>query len=107
MDELKQDTTEQQNLETTENKTIQEPTQQTAQANQQTESEGVEDHNWKAFREARKKDRAEREAAEKRAAEKEEEAAALKAAMEAAFSRTSPAPQQNYYSSEGFEPDES
>lgn len=49
-----------------------------------------EDPNWRAFREARKKDRAEKEAAEKRAAEKEAEAIALKAAMEAAFAKTSP-----------------
>lgn len=56
---------------------------------EQTKStqEEKEDPNWRAFREARKKDRAEREAAEKRAAEKEAEAAALKAAMEAAFAR--------------------
>jgi hypothetical protein len=46
-----------------------------------------EDPNWRAFREARKQDRAKTEAAEKKAAEKEAEAAALKAAMEAAFSK--------------------
>jgi hypothetical protein len=46
-----------------------------------------EDPNWKAFREARKKDRLEKEAAEKKAYEKEQEIAALKAAMEAAFSK--------------------
>jgi hypothetical protein len=59
------------------------------------------DPNWKAFREARKKDRALTEAAEKRAAEKEAEAAALKAAMEAAFARDdkpSRAAQAQYYS---------
>jgi hypothetical protein len=58
-----------------------------------------EDPNWRAFREARKKDRAEKEAAERRAAEKEAEANALKAAMEAAFSKNSPSPQayQQYY----------
>ncbi len=48
-----------------------------------------EDPNWRAFREARKQDRAKTEAAEKRAAEKEAEANALKAAMEAAFARES------------------
>lgn len=53
-----------------------------------------EDPNWRAFREARKRDRAEREAAERRAAEKEAEALALKAAMEAAFSKL-PAPGQD------------
>lgn len=50
------------------------------------EDDGV-DPNWRAFREARKKDRAEREAAERRATEKEAEAAALRAAMEAAFAK--------------------
>ena len=64
------------------------------------ESETQEDPNWKAFREARKKDRAEREAAERKAAEKEQEIAALKAAMDAAFTaKSSPSPQayQQYY----------
>lgn len=58
-----------------------------------------EDPNWRAFREARKKDRAEREAAERKAAEKEAEVAALKAAMEATFSKSAPSPQayQQYY----------
>ncbi len=59
-----------------------------------------EDPNWRAFREARKRDRAEKEAAEKRASEKEQEIAALKAAMEAAFTaKSSPSPQayQQYY----------
>lgn len=71
------------------------------------QSESVEDPNWRAFREARKRDRAEREAAERRAAEKEAEATALKAAMEAAFARTGPIPNQNYYGQEqGEESDE-
>ena len=52
--------------------------------------EKQEDPNWKAFREARKKDRQEKEAAQRRAAEKEAEADALKAAMEAAFAKSSP-----------------
>ena len=52
--------------------------------------ETQEDPNWRAFREARKKDRAEREAAEKKAAEKEAEIQALKAAMEAAFAKSNP-----------------
>jgi len=66
---------------------------------QKQEDPGQEDPNWRAFREARKKDRAEREIAEKRAAEKEAEVAALKAAMEAAFSKSAPTPQayQQYY----------
>lgn len=57
------------------------------------------DPNWRAFREARKKDRADREAAERRAVEKEAEVAALKAAMEAAFAKGNPVPQQqpNYF----------
>jgi hypothetical protein len=60
-----------------------------------------EDPNWRAFREARKQDRAQREAAEKRAVEKENEVAALKAAMETAFSKSSPTPEayQQYYGS--------
>jgi uncharacterized membrane protein YqiK len=68
--------------------------------NESKEPETPEDPNWKAFREARKKDRAEREAAERRAAEKENEVAALKAAMDAAFSaKSAPSPQayQQYY----------
>lgn len=52
--------------------------------------EKEEDPNWRAFREARKRDRIEKEAAEKKAVEKEAEVAALKAAMEAAFSKSSP-----------------
>jgi hypothetical protein len=66
---------------------------------QSKEPETAEDPNWKAFREARKKDRIDREAAERRASEKEEEVAALKAAMEAAFSKSAPSPQayQQYY----------
>ena len=65
------------------------------------EEEVKEDPNWRAFREARKKDRQEKEAAERRAAEKEAEAAALKAAMEAAFAKSTP--QQPQY---GYEPEE-
>jgi hypothetical protein len=67
--------------------------------NQSTGQEPPEDVNWKAFREARKKDRQEREAAERKAADKEAEVAALKAAMEAAFSKSAPSPQayQQYY----------
>lgn len=61
-----------------------------------------EDPNWKAFREARKKDRAEREAAERKAIEKETEIAALKAAMEAAFSaKSNQVNQQQYYQEQG------
>jgi hypothetical protein len=69
--------------------------------NQQTETkseEMKEDPNWRAFREARKKDKAEREAAEKRASEKEAEALALKAAMEAILNKnhSHTAPQQHF-----------
>lgn len=56
----------------------------------------TEDPNWKAFREARKADRAQREAAEAKAREKEAEVAALKAAMEAAFAKQTPMAQQIY-----------
>lgn len=77
---------------------------------QPKESETQEDPNWRAFREARKKDRAEREAAEKKAAEKEQEVAALKAAMEAAFTKgNSPSPQaynQYYGISQGYDQQE-
>ena len=59
-------------------------------------TEKVEDPNWKAFREARKKDRAEKEAAERRLAEKEAEATALKAAMESSFLKSNPPQQQQY-----------
>ena len=79
--------------------------EQTSQPTKETET--TEDPNWKAFREARKKDRAEREAAEKRAAEKEQEIAALKAAMEAAFTaKSAPTPQaynQYYGINQGYD----
>lgn len=58
-----------------------------SQKQEENKTENQEDPNWKAFREARKKDKADKEAAERRAAEKEAEATALKAAMEAAFSK--------------------
>lgn len=71
------------------------------------EPDGPEDPNWKAFREARKKDRAEKEAAERRASEKEQEVAALKAAMDAAFSaKSAPSPsayQQYYGMNQGYD----
>ncbi len=74
---------------------------------QQEKTDAPEDPNWRAFREARKKDRAEKEAAERRAAEKEAEAIALKAAMEAAFSRSnSMTPQQQYYGEQQEESDD-
>lgn len=81
-------------------------------AKQPKEPETPEDPNWKAFREARKKDRAEREAAERRATEKEQEVAALKAAMDAAFTKgnapSSQAYNQYYGINQGNEqPDES
>jgi hypothetical protein len=72
-----------------------------------TEAEG--DPNWKAFREARKVDRLERQEAEKKAQEKEAEIVALKAAMEAAFSKSAPSPQayQQYYNQNSYdEPEE-
>src|SRR5579863_6231174 len=70
------------------------PPAQSASTQKET-VEPPEDPNWKAFREARKKDRAEKEAAEKRAMEKDAEVAALKAAMEAAFSKNSTAQNQS------------
>lgn len=71
----------------------------TEKQQQEKKDEASEDPNWRAFREARKRDRSEKEAAEKRAAEKEQEIAALKAAMEAAFTKSSPstAAYQQYY----------
>lgn len=68
---------------------------QKTETNQVTIPEPVENPDWRAFREARKKDRAEREAAEKRAAEAAEKAEAMKAAMEALLSRNAPQQQQN------------
>lgn len=71
-----------------------------------TQSEQQEDPNWRAFREARKQDRAAREAAERRAAEKEAETMAITAAMEAAFARTPPVSNQQYYTEQTEESDE-
>lgn len=76
----------------------QKPDTNIAQENKPAD-ETQEDPNWRAFREARKKDKAEREAAQRKAAEKEAEVAALKAAMEAAFSKGMP--QQQYASEQG------
>jgi hypothetical protein len=74
---------------------------------EEKKTEVQDDPNFKAFREARKKDKAEREAAERRATEKEAEVAALKAAMEAAFSKSNTQPQpysyQNNYPEEETE----
>lgn len=64
--------------------------QQEPRQEEKKEDGTQEDPNWKAFREGRKKDRAEREAAIRKAEEKELEIAALKAAMEAAFAKSSP-----------------
>lgn len=104
---------------TSENKIESNLTQQKADANliqnqeqniqkieEKKDPESQEDPNWKAFREARKKDRAEKEAAEKKAKEKEAEIAALKAAMEVAFSKSAPTTQayQQYYGiNQGYE----
>lgn len=73
--------------------------QQTQQITEQSQVTN-EDPDWRKFREARKKDREERNAAEARAAEKEREAEALKAALEAAFvGKSAPSAQayQQYY----------
>ena len=72
--------------------------------NQPAEKEDYNNPNWKAFREARKKERLEKEAAEKKLAEREAEIAALKAAFEAALSKTPPTnayqPTSSYYEEE-------
>ena len=52
------------------------------------EQENANEINWKRFREQQKKERQERTAIEKRALEKEQEASALKAAMEALIAPT-------------------
>lgn len=75
------------------------------QDNQQTET--PEQINWKKFREARETERKQKEAAERRAIEKEQEAAALKAAMEAILNKPQ-TPQRgqepsNYYEEESEE----
>lgn len=75
---------------------------QNSNENKASDDSSKEDPNWKAFREARKRDRLEREAAERRASEKEQEIAALKAAMEAAFAKENrhshtPVHQNTYY----------
>jgi uncharacterized membrane protein YqiK len=75
----------------------QQKVENTQQNQNEKPAETHEDPNWRAFREARKKDRADKEDAERRAAEKEAEAAALKAAMEAAFSKAAPAQYVNPY----------
>lgn len=67
--------------------------QQTEEKKTEVQDGTQEDPNFRAFREARKKDRADREAAERRAMEKEAEATALKAALDAAFSKSAPTPQ--------------
>ncbi len=74
------------------------------------EQDSPEDPDWRAFREGRKKDRAEKEAAERKAQEREAEVLALKAAMEAAFSKGStPSLQQsNQYGYQNeYQPEES
>jgi len=78
--------------------TQQEIPKQESKPSEEPQQEKDQDPNWRAFREARKKDRMDKEAAERRAAEKEAEAAALKAAMEAAFSKQQP---HNYYNNGG------
>lgn len=78
-----------------------------AQTETQDKNEKPEDPNWRAFREARKRDRIEKEAAERRAAEKEKEIAALKAAMEAAFARDNSQARQQQNFSGNYEEEES
>lgn len=59
-----------------------------AKSEHPVEQENANEINWKRFRETQKKDRQDKADAEKRAAEKEQEAAALKAAMEALITPT-------------------
>jgi len=65
-------------------------------------TETKEDKNWREFREARKKDRIAREEAEHKANEKEKEISALKAAMEAAFSKSQPPQQENSHKNDQY-----
>jgi len=80
-----------------ENKTTIPP--QIEQKEPEKQDDKQENPDWRAFREGRKKDRDERLAAERRAEEKEREIQALKAAMEASFSKSGPTPQayQQHY----------
>src|ERR1700677_944152 len=87
------------------NSTQQIPDTNVAQESHEEGAKQNENPDFKAFREARKKDRAQKEAAEKRAFEKEAEVEALKAAMEAAFAK-SPPPQQNYQYDGGYQHEE-
>lgn len=75
-----------------ESEKIKDPVLQPAQQASEgvVDAEDEKDRNWRAFREARKKERSDREAAEQRAAEKEREVEALKRAMEAAFAGGGP-----------------
>ena len=75
---------EQSNLEVTEKENI---SVETNVVQENTPQETPEQINWKKFREAREAERKQKEAAEKRALEKEQEAAALKAAMEAILNK--------------------
>jgi hypothetical protein len=94
----KQDTKIEEKTTVTQDQSLsQQKIENTQQKPNEQQPETHEDPNWRAFREARKRDRAEKEDAERRAAEKEAEAAALKAAMEAAFSKASPSQYVNPY----------
>jgi hypothetical protein len=71
---------------------------------EQSQQEKGEDPNWKAFREARKKDRIEKEEAQRKAMEKQAEIDALKAAMEAAFAKNQvPQPHSDGFAGNGEE----
>ena len=63
-------------------------TENTPQA-ENLQNENVEDVNWRKFREQREKDRREKEEAEQRARKSQEEAAALKAAMDSLLNKPS------------------
>jgi hypothetical protein len=76
------------------------------QAAEAPKEETQEDPNWRAFREARKQDRLQREAAEKLAAQKAEEAAALKAAMDALLNKPQNQPQYQQQPGYGYQDEE-
>lgn len=80
---------------TTENETIAQPVE--AQQEQEQSKESSQDINWKNFREAREKERKEKEDAVRIAKQKEEEALALKNAMEALLSQKNANSQEQSY----------
>lgn len=82
-----------------------EPQVQTTQTAVVAKEESQEQINWRKFREQREIERKQKEASDKRAREKEDEANALKAAMEAILNKQSPNVQSN--SNENYTQEES